>query len=162
MRTLTMTVRHDRVEFVRQLDGETYHTKTLPIGGTIHWAQLLRESAEGLVAFDRQGDPVFMFVLNDKAPYRVPVQHGWHVIGRDIDGKRHKFARVFSDREYDALFRNKGYLPKGYAGFHGGTADIVRVVGMPIIKRQVKSPVERTLNTDPCQTLKRFDNQEAQ
>lgn len=157
-RTLTITVRLDRVEYVRRLDGKVYlnHTQQIEVPGGAHWSQMLRQNAEGLHHFDRDGSPVFEFTL-DSHGYRHPVNQGWHVVGRYVNGERRKYARVYTDAEYDAMFVRKGYLPRYWAGFHGGTADIVRVVQMPIIKRHVKTPRERELNTDPTQMLKRAD-----
>ena len=156
MRTLTITVRPTEVEIVRRHEGKVYLDKALRIVNEYHWEQVLRQNWEGLHHFDHEGHPVFEFTL-DGIGATHPVLQGWHVIGRFVNGERHKFARVFSDAEYDALFVRRGYLPRNWAGFHGGTADIVRVVQMPIIKRQVKSPVERELNADPKQALQRFD-----
>ena len=158
IKTLTITVRPDRVEYVRRLDGEIYlnHTQVLVVPGGAHWQQMLRQSAEGLHHFDRDGSPVFEFAL-DEDGWRHPLNKGWHVVGRYIDGERQKYARVYTDAQYDAMFARKGYLPRYWAGFHGGTADIVRVVQMKIIQRRVKTPRERTLRTDPTQLLKRAD-----
>lgn len=160
MKTLTVTITPHSLTTVRACDGVVYQERSFPLGNRAYWELALRQNAAGLHHFDRDGNPVFEFTL-DAAGYRTPVLSNWHVVGRNVGGERHKFARVFDDREYDDLLRRRGYFPSGWAGFHGGTADIVRIVQMPIIQRQVRSPRQRTLRTDPVQSLRRFDERGA-